>query len=185
MKRSVAAALLIVGIVYPFIVYFGLDHLRAAWLALPLALLWLARAIWTPATQPGGRILPSIAVAFCAAIAMIDSTAWLRAYPVLINAMLFTAFAASLRHGPPIIERLARLQHPNLPPEGVRYTRRVTQVWAGFFMVNGSIAAMLALWAPWSWWTAYNGGISYVMMGLLFLGEWLLRPASAQSPSPL
>lgn len=184
MKRSVAAALLIAGIAYPFAVYFSLEHLRAAWLALPLALLWLARAAWGPAPQPGGRALPAVAVVFCIAVAIIDSTAWLRAYPVLINAMLFAVFSISLRRGPPIIERLARLRHPDLPLEGVRYTRRVTQVWTGFFLINGAIAAALALWAPWSWWTAYNGGISYALMGLLMAGEWLLRPTPAQPALP-
>lgn len=181
MKRGVAAALLIAGIIYPFAVYFSLEHLRAAWLALPLALLWLARAVWTQAAQPGGRAMPAIAVIFCAAMAAVDSTAWLRAYPVLINAMLFAVFAASLRRGPPVIERLARLRHPDLPPEGIRYTRRLTQIWAGFFVANGATAAILALWAPWGWWTAYNGGIAYVLIGLLMAGEWLLRPTSAKA----
>lgn len=182
MRRSVAAALLIAGIAYPFAVYFSLEHLRTAWLALPLALLWLARTIWVPASQPGGRTLPAIAVVFCAVIAIVDSAAWLRAYPVLINALLLAVFGTSLRRGPPIIERIARLRHPDLPPEGIRYTRRVTQVWAGFFLINGTIAAALALWGPWHWWTAYNGGISYVMMGLLMVGEWFFRPNAAQYP---
>lgn len=177
MKHGVAAALLIAGIAYPFAVYFGLEYFNAAWLGLPLALLWLLRAIWAPEAQPGGRILPAMAMAFCAAMAMTGASSWLRAYPVLINVMLFTVFAVSLRRGPPVIERLARLRHPELSAAGIRYTRRVTQVWTAFFLANGTVAAVLALWAPWSWWTAYNGCISYILIGLLMAGEWLLRPA--------
>ncbi|HUH58918.1 MAG TPA: hypothetical protein VL001_02450 [Candidimonas sp.] len=184
MTRGIGALLLLAGLAYPFIVYFSLEHVQAAWLALPLALLWLLRAVWAPGQQAGGRALPLIALAFCAAMAIADSAPWLRAYPVLINAMLLLVFSASLRRGVPVIERLARLRHPDLPASGVRYTRRVTQVWAVFFAVNGSVAAALALWAPWSWWTAYNGAISYAAIGLLLAGEWLLRPAHfKQTPS--
>ncbi|WYX08029.1 hypothetical protein WJ978_18580 [Achromobacter xylosoxidans] len=49
------------------------------------------------------------------------------------------------------------------------------------FAINGTVAAMLAAWGPWSWWTAYNGAISYVLMGLLMGAEWLLRPAAAKA----
>ena len=43
------------------------------------------------------------------------------------------------------IERIARLQHPDLPPEGVVYTRRVTQIWCVFFSTkrqSGRIAGI-------------------------------------------
>ena len=57
----------------------------------------------------------------------------------------------------------------------MRYTRQVTWVWVGYFIVNAGIASALALWAPLSWWTLYTGLIAYLLMGLLFAGEWLIR----------
>ncbi|MBM3117135.1 hypothetical protein [Jeongeupia naejangsanensis] len=95
-------------------------------------------------------------------------------YPVLVNAVLFAVFSASLVRPPPIIERLARLTTPALPPEGVAYTRRVTQVWAVFFVLNGGIA----LWTttqPQSVWALYNGLIAYVLIGTLGACEYLVR----------
>lgn len=181
MKRGVAAALAMAGIAYPFVVHAALGRVSAAWLALPLALLWLARGLTADAARPGARLLPAIAVAFCVALATADSEAWLRWYPVLVNGMMLALFGASLKSGRPVVEQLARLRHPDLPPEGVRYTRNVTRVWCGFFALNGSVAAALAAWGPWSWWTAYNGAVSYVLMGLLMAGEWLLRPAAAKA----
>ena len=74
-----------------------------------------------------------------------------------------------------MIERLARLQEPDLPAAGVAYTRRVTQVWCGFFIVNGSVSLLTALFASDAGWALYNGVISYALMGLLFVGEWLIR----------
>jgi len=57
----------------------------------------------------------------------------------------------------------------------VAYTRRVTQVWCGFFVLNGSVALVTALWASDATWALYNGLISYCLMGCLFAGEWLVR----------
>ena len=93
----------------------------------------------------------------------------------VISTFMLGLFGSSLLHGMPIAERLARLQEPDLPARAVQYTRRVTQVWCLFFLLNGLIAAGLTLWAPLSWWTLYNGLIAYIAMGLLFAGEWLTR----------
>ncbi|MGE8688711.1 MAG: hypothetical protein ACN6PJ_16330 [Achromobacter sp.] len=180
MRHGAAAALALAGIAYPFAVHAALGRLSVAWVVLPLALLWLARGLTAGAGQPGSRLLPAVAIVFCLILAAWDSEAGLRWYPVLVNAMMLAVFGASLKAGRPVIERLARLRHPDLPPEGVRYTRNVTRVWCAFFALNGATAAVLAAWAPWSWWVAYNGAISYGLMGLLFAGEWILRPAAAR-----
>ena len=101
--------------------------------------------------------------------------ALLRWYPVLINLLLLGLFALSLKIGPPLVERLARLREPELPAVAVHYTRQVTKVWALFFLGNGLITVALTLWAPLFWWTLYTGLISYGLIGLLFAGEWLVR----------
>jgi len=98
----------------------------------------------------------------------------------VINTLLLTVFGLSLKLGPPVVERLARLRHPDLPPDGVRYTRKVTIVWCLFFAANGMIAAALAFWGSWAWWTLYNGVISYVLMAALMLGEWCVRPTGTK-----
>jgi uncharacterized membrane protein len=188
MTRGVLAiVLLLAGVAYPFVVHANLQNGAARWIALPLAALWLARAIADRKGSIGGKLLPAIAVAFCAFIAFSGDARWLRAYPVLVNGAMFAVFAASLYRGTPVIERFARLRHPELPPHAVAYTRRVTQVWTAFFAFNGLVSAALSLWAPWHWWTLYNGIISYVLIGLLMAGEWLVRPSpgkSAGAPRP-
>jgi uncharacterized membrane protein len=57
----------------------------------------------------------------------------------------------------------------------VAYTRRVTQVWCGFFVVNGLLALGTALWASEALWSLYTGVIAYVLMGVLFGVEYLVR----------
>lgn len=174
MKRWIAAALLLAGLLYPFAVYFGIEHLSPRLFAVLLGALWLARALLAPG-RPGGRLLAGGALAFCLLLALIDDPALLRWYPVLVNLAMLATFGFTLIVGPPLIERLARLREPDLPPKAIRYTRRVTQVWVLFFIFNATLATLLTLWAPLSWWTLYNGLIAYLLMGLLFAGEWLVR----------
>lgn len=99
----------------------------------------------------------------------------LKLYPVLVSAGMLAAFGYTLIAPPSMVERIARMQDSNLPPEIVGYTRRVTQVWCGFFVINGAIALSTALWASPAVWLIYNGVISYLLMGLLFGGEFITR----------
>ena len=98
-----------------------------------------------------------------------------RLYPVLVNAGLLASFGYTLLRPPTMIERLARLHEPDLPPHAVRYTRRVTQVWCVFFACNGLAALVTALWMSERIWALYNGLIAYILIGLLFAIEWLVR----------
>ena len=99
----------------------------------------------------------------------------LKLYPVVVNAMLLGVFAYSLIVPPSAVERIARMRDANLPPQAVGYTRRVTQVWCLFFAVNGAIALYTALYASSALWSFYNGFLAYVLIGLLFAGEYCVR----------
>ena len=67
------------------------------------------------------------------------------------------------------------MQVPELPPTEVHYCRSLTIVWCGFFVVNGSISGILALTgATWAW-PVYTGFVSYLLIGRLFSGEFLVR----------
>ena len=112
---------------------------------------------------------------FLLAIALANETHWLLAYPVFVSLLFFAVFAYSLVHPPTVVERLARLEDPNLPPKGVAYTRKVTQVWSGFFLANAAIS-LGTVWHGDRWlWSLYNGGVFYVLMGLLMAGEMAVR----------
>jgi uncharacterized membrane protein len=136
--------------------------------ALALARAWATRQTFWLAAAAGAALL---------AAASAFGNAWLplKLYPVLVNGVLLFVFSASLVRPPSVIERLARLTEPHLPAEGVAYTRKVTQVWCGFFVLNGGIALATALWASHELWALYNGLIAYLLMGVLFGVEWLVR----------
>ncbi|MCM2209714.1 hypothetical protein MYF61_29305, partial [Klebsiella quasipneumoniae] len=81
-------------------------------------------------------------------------------------------FGWTLRYPPTLVERLARMREPDLPPSGVAYTRRVTQAWCVFFVCNGTIATITAFAANDRVWALYNGAIAYGLIGAMFAGEW-------------
>ena len=162
-----------VTLAYPFLVYAGMSRLQPQWLAGLLGGMALLRAIasrtafWWAAAA-GAGVLAALGFAG-------NSLMPLKLYPLLVNGVMCCVFAVSLVRGPSAIERMARLTEPHLPPEGVAYCRTVTQVWCGFFMVNGGISLATAVWGSNAAWALYNGLISYGLMGLLFAGEWLVR----------
>jgi len=169
--RTLLPALL--TLLYPLLVFFGLGHFEPRILALLLLALACVRAITSPQRI---WLLATLGAALLAGISLLGNHLLpLKLYPVLVNALFLFVFTASLAHPPTVIERLARLTTPDLPPAGIRYTRKVTWLWSAFFAINGSIALYTALWASEAAWAFYNGALAYVLMGLLFAGEWLYR----------
>ena len=168
-----AAVLLVVSLAYPVVVYLALGHVSPRWIALLLVALALARAAVT--RESFWLVAAGLATLLAGASFLSERWGPLKLYPALVNAVLFGLFATSLWRGPSVVERLARLREPDFPPAAVAYTRRVTQVWCGFFVVNGLVAIVTALWASPAVWALYNGLLSYVAMGLLMGGEMLVR----------
>lgn len=168
-------------VAYPLMVYVGFGRWDPFWLALGLAGLMLARA-WT------GRDLVWLIAAAGAgvlAVASLLAGSWipLKLYPVMVSGILLAVFAASVLRPPTIIERIARLAEPGLPPHAVAYTRRVTLAWCAFFAFNGSIALATVLWGSEEIWLLYNGLLSYILVGLMFAGEWMLRQRMRARPA--
>lgn len=165
---------------YPPLIYFGLQFAEPRQLALLLALLLLLRRRREAARLLAGLSRADLAVlgallVLAGVTALTNSEALLRLYPAAMNLGLLLLFGLSLYVPPSMVERFARLSEPRLPPAGVRYTRRVTQLWCGFFVVNGGLAGYTALYSSRETWALYNGLIAYLLMGALFSGEWLIR----------
>lgn len=173
---------LITGLIllaWPFLVWFGLTYHSLNWL-LPLMVLLLLLRLYKARQAAGsmrfmvqGGLLAGIVL--CSASYLLKSYQLLLFYPVTMNLVMLAIFGASLWSKMSMVERFARLHEPNLSPAGVRYTRRVTQVWCLFFIFNGSVALFTALYGDMRIWTTWNGMIAYLLMGVLMAGEWLVR----------
>lgn len=171
--KPLAIAFAVVSLAYPLLVYFGLQHFEPRWVAAFLVTMVLVRLVSNRTVSSYGIAAAAIALGLLAWV----GNAWLplKLYPVGVNAFFLITFGLSLVYPPSAVERLARIKDPNLNDDGVRYTRKVTQVWVCFFLINGSIAFGTALWASDAVWTIYNGLIAYCLMGALAAIELSIR----------
>lgn len=99
----------------------------------------------------------------------------LQLLPVFVNLYLLISFASSLLHGPPMIERFARLIEGELPAFTHSYCRKVTMLWCAFFATNAALISSLALYASLETWTLYTGLLFYLLLASLQGVEFVVR----------
>ncbi|MBW3689984.1 hypothetical protein [Aeromonas dhakensis] len=173
-------------LLYPLAVYWGLSHAGQTPLLLGLLLIFSLRLL--PGLLKGrvrfgplpewlwlGRLLACIGLGLTLLSALFSARHWLLYYPLAVSLCLLCLFGWSLTRPMSLVERLARLQDPALPAAAIGYTRRVTQVWCGFFVINGALAAFTIWHGDLALWSLYNGLVSYLLMGGLMGAEYLVR----------
>ena len=104
----------------------------------------------------------------------------LKFYPLLMNVMFLTVFGMTCFFPPTMIFRFATLQDKTIAgslgeKKIAAYCRKVTYAWCAFFVFNGSVAAWTIFFGSDAVWAVYNGGISYILIGTFFIGEFLIR----------
>ncbi|WP_173912427.1 septation protein IspZ [Acinetobacter sp. Marseille-Q1618] len=173
MKSVVKGIVIILMILYPFLVGWGLSQGHFLWVSVILIVLGVVRLL----SKGNPLLLPLTWFAIlCGGLSLLlKDHAWLKMYPVFMSVGAGIIFATTLIKPPSMIERFARLVEPDLPESGVIWTRKVTIVWCVFFVLNATIALYTVIFAPMKVWVIYNGFISYILMGILFLGEFILR----------
>ncbi|WP_448207160.1 hypothetical protein [Azospirillum sp. sgz302134] len=166
------------SLAYPGVVYLGRGAIPPqAFVAVALALIGLRLAA---SNSPAARVWrPPLAGAAgaLAVLALLDPALAAKAYPVVVSLGVAAAFGVTLLRPPSLIERLARLAEPDLPPRGVAYCRAVTVLWTGWLLLNAAIAAGLAVAGSVELWALWTGLLSYLVTGALFAGEFLVRRA--------
>lgn len=169
----------VVLLAYPLVVYYGLNRWGLNLLAAILALFFLLRLVAARKTRLAD-LKPLAWAGGVSGILLVGAGALLRReglllfYPVLINVIMLVLFLHSLRRPRPLIEQFARLEKPDLSPAEVSYANALTRIWCGFFVLNG-LVALATCFVSRQAWMLYNGLISYLLVGSLFLGERLVR----------
>jgi uncharacterized membrane protein len=93
-----------------------------------------------------------------------------------IHAALAAVFALTLRAGhEPLITALARRVHRHFSPAMAAYSRKVTIVWAVYFIVMAALSVLLFAIAPFDAWAVFANLVTPVAIVVLFVGEYLLR----------
>ena len=179
--RALATAALLLA--YPVVSYRTniarhLDPLGALFAFVPLLVLtltaaWAARprGLWLVLWGGAGLVLWH----YRAFIAVHYSWAYL-AEDVGVMALLCGLFMRSLRPScTPLISRLSWLMRGSLSPFLAHYTRRVTQLWAGLFGAMAIISVLLFFAAGVRVWAFYASVLTWPIMILVFVAEYLVR----------
>lgn len=159
---------------YPFLMGWCLSHGYVWQVSVLLLVLGVLRLL----VQKKNNLLWPLTwlAVICGGLSLVfQSTLGLKFYPVMMSLGALCVFSYTLWKPPSMIERFARVFEPTLPVEGVIWTRKVTIVWCMFFALNAVLALCTVFFFPIQIWVLYNGFISYLMMGVLLLGEFILR----------
>lgn len=181
---------IVLSILYPCLVFVGLTVFktppRVLSLCVAVVVAFNFLSITGKRAPRGGLSLSAIALpaalgALVVAVALTNSERLLKFYPVLVSASLLGTFGFTLLRPPSMILRFATVQDKALAekpdfPRTERYCRNVTVVWCVFFFINMSMALYTTFFASSFAWSLYNGLISYILIGILFVGEMVVRP---------
>lgn len=140
-----------------------------------LAGIFLVPLIFLKKNPYWGRSLALVALVLGGASLLLQTPDFVYLYPVMVNAVLLTAFVSSLYSQQTVVEKIARLRDPRFSDQEIPYARKVTLAWSLFFLINGCIALATVFMEDKFYWSIYNGAISYVLMGMMFAGELYCR----------
>lgn len=201
MKKFLKALFYVIAALYPILVFTLLVVFKVETKILSLCIVALAAAFFLSATgskktsdKKGALDWKPLlsSVLFLAAGLFCFFTGkefFLKLYSVVINATLLVVFGSTLFLEPNIIFRFATLADKSISGSSYEnqvklYCRNVTIVWCCFFILNGTTAVIttfadklfnLSSEEARKVWAVYNGGISYVLMGTLFVVEFIIR----------
>jgi len=178
--------------IYPILVFLFLVILKipikfiSIFVVCGALIIFLTHTAGTTRKHPRGkkdrfRII-SAGLMFTAGLAglLFNSSLFLKLYPVLMNVVMLASFGYTLLSPPSMIFRFAVLQDKkirgSLAEKRIEnYCRKVTVVWCAFFIINGGIAAWTVFSGSDLIWSVYNGGLSYILIGSLFVSELIIR----------
>lgn len=96
--------------------------------------------------------------------------------PIVLPAMMALWWAPTLRAGrTPFVTRIATAIRGPLSPEHAAYTRGVTVLWVGVFVVLALAGALTAAWGSPALWSHVTNLFSPLLIGLVFAVEYAYR----------
>ena len=161
---------LLVAIAYPVAVFLALRH----GFSVRMLGMVLICAVLIGVAQNRNLWIGICGVLLAALSFISNQDIFLKLYPVFMNACVCAVFALSLR-GTPLIQRIAERTHCKFDDKMVKYARKQTRVWVVFLAIN-TLVSLVTVFMSDVVWTIYNGLISYCLMGLVILAQYIVRP---------
>ena len=177
MRLLLKSILVVLVLLYPFLIFFGIKFLSLKYLGLLIILIFSLRLIvlknsidklWL-SINILGIVLVLLAV-------FINNITFMLLYPVFISSILFGVFTYSLFQEKSIITKIAiKLGKTDLPNFALTYTWYATLAWCVFFAINTFIALFTVVYGSIDVWSIYNGFISYILTGIFMASEIAVR----------
>jgi uncharacterized membrane protein len=175
-RRLILIGITGLSVLYPVLVWlYGGAVAPSLFVLFALLLVGVRMALMTPGDNQPWRLSLAVVAVFLVVLAALDMDLGTKAYPVLLSLAAAYVFAQSLLSPPSLIERMARVRRPTVS-EGLRiYCRNLTVIWVVWLVLNAAIAAVLAVHGSDRAWALWTGVLSYVLSGILLVGEMGVR----------
>ncbi len=95
-------------------------------------------------------------------------------YPVVVNLGLFIVFFSSIFQERTVIQKFALAMEPDAKEWVLKYTRNLTYFWSIFMFLN-FLVSLITVFLSKEIWILYNGFISYMLVGIFFGIEYIVR----------
>lgn len=175
LKAVAFVSISLLAFAYPFFIYWSIQRFEPKFIGLAIGLMYFCRIFWSAQSSIDKWLSLSAILAFSSALWFFNHPYFLKLFPTLITLAVLILFTRSLVKPPTIPARFAEKIEGPLSTEQVRYTDRITYLWILFFLFNICVSAYTAFFSSIETWTLYNGLISYLIMGAMFIGEYLYR----------
>ena len=120
------------------------------------------------------RIIPVFITVSVFVLFYIKRFIFLKFYPPVCNLFIFLIFFISLFKKETIIQKIAKALDGELSKKQIIYTRYVTYAWCVLTFFN-FVVSIWTIFLSDKIWLLFNGCISYILIGLLFIIEYLIR----------
>lgn len=171
-----------VGILWPFAVFFSWHYGAAQYLCLFLVVIYLVKLVFGKSYKKQsdilfscGRMIAVIAIFLSIMSFVLDSFDILSYYPVAVNLVFLLCFSLSLIKPPSMVERFAALTETTITQRISDYAYKVTVIWCCFFIINGLISLYTVIKSDQYLWLLWNGFGSYLAIATLMSSEYLIR----------
>ncbi len=157
-------------IAYPFVIFYMLQQN----IAIRFIGLILVMVVALSFVRNKNKYLFMLGLLLCFLVIFFNQAIFLKFYPVLMNAGVFSVFALSLKKVPLVTQIAQRTTKDNLDEAQLTYTKLATIAWAIFMFCN-TIASLITVFLPYEIWAIYNGFIAYILIGIMMAAEYTIR----------
>ena len=178
-NKFTVTVLISASLLYPFLIFFGLQIFSPRIISIFIAVIILIRLIFIKDNNIKWKLIfPLLIIISIAIITLfVNKPKILLFIPLVINYGFFLTFISSIYSSPSMVEIFARMQLKTLKstnelsPAEIIYCKKVTWLWSIFFFFNGLIIIYISLFSTIKLWSLYTGLISYLIMGSIFAVE--------------